>query len=409
MPVVFGQADVLVDRLQHDLLLGRDSVRMTQLESIVQAVNRVDQDRVVDEVRRETGGFARARGLVVQVLPGEGVLRHVEAEQHPFAEVLAADVRIQVFPLRLGRVFRRPVGVKGRVAQGAGHPDAVRRLHAARIIEVLVDGPFLGVEVLVLEELQADNSTGEAEDVRVPGERAVLHPVNPEAVLVWLLGGHAIGIVDEPDLFPPLGTRHGVQHPQKINPGGEHVFFLAGELGHLAPEPWVIDAAPPVPGVHAVADLLRVDAIALGRPVGVGLAVPVIRLLAVLHRPAEGVLDLVAVRGERGGAIPADAPHGCQGQRGQGATRDRVSVSRFSWLLLSLMLGAIQDGLLKGAKSSRRPLRGLRSACHFVFNRRSIGHCLFFNRLLIQSDLLSRLCITKRGRWTSNLLRFARA
>ena len=39
---------------------------------------------------------------IVQVLPGEGVLRHVEAEQHPLAEVLAADVRGQVFPLRLG-------------------------------------------------------------------------------------------------------------------------------------------------------------------------------------------------------------------------------------------------------------------------------------------------------------------
>ena len=46
--------------------------------------------------------------------------------------------------------------------------------------------------------------------------------------------------------------------------------------------------------MKAVADCLRVHAIAFGRPVGVGLAVPIVRLLAVLHWPAEGVLDVVA-------------------------------------------------------------------------------------------------------------------
>ena len=63
-----------------------------------------------------------------------------------------------------------------------------------------------------------------------------------------------------------------------------------------------------MPGVHAVADRLRVHAVAFGGPVGVGLAVPVVRLFAVLHRPAEGIFDLVALRGKRGGAIPP-MPH----------------------------------------------------------------------------------------------------
>ena len=41
---------MLVDRLHHDLLLWSDPLRTRQLEAIVQAVDRVDQDRVIDEV-----------------------------------------------------------------------------------------------------------------------------------------------------------------------------------------------------------------------------------------------------------------------------------------------------------------------------------------------------------------------
>src|SRR5258708_6060856 len=48
------------------------------------------------------------------------------------------------------------------------------------------------------------------------------------------------------------------------------------------------------------------------------------------------------------------------------------------------MLNAIKDGLLNGAKSSRRPLRGLRMACHFGFMRRSLG--LTIKRLRGDSD-----------------------
>src|SRR5262249_47245165 len=91
--------------------------------------------------------------------------------------------------------------------------------------------------------------------------------------------------------------------------------------GHLPPELRVIDTTPPVPGVHAVADLLGVHAVAPGRLVGVGLAVPVIRPLAVLDRPAEGVLDL-SFRSACGGTVPAPPPQSRQGQCCQGASRE---------------------------------------------------------------------------------------
>ena len=128
MPSFSGRLGVLVDRLQHDLLLGRDPVRMTQLESIGRSGGGTIELIRIGLLMKSAGKrvvSARARGLVVQVLPGEGVLRHVETEQHPFAKVLTADVRIQVFPLRLGRVYRRPVGVKGRsghTVQGPSRP-----------------------------------------------------------------------------------------------------------------------------------------------------------------------------------------------------------------------------------------------------------------------------------------------
>ena len=38
------------------------------------------------------------------------------AEQHAFAEVLIADVRVNVLPLRVGRIFRRLSGVEADVA-----------------------------------------------------------------------------------------------------------------------------------------------------------------------------------------------------------------------------------------------------------------------------------------------------
>jgi hypothetical protein len=63
-----------------------------------------------------------------------------------------------------------------------------------------------------------------------------------------------------------------------------------GEDGQLPPESRIVNADPPVPGVHAVGDRLGVHAVALGRLVGVGLPVPVKSLLTVLQRLAEGVL-----------------------------------------------------------------------------------------------------------------------
>jgi hypothetical protein len=71
---------------------------MRELESIVQVVNRVDQIGPLMKTDWNRVVFACARRLFGQVLPREGAFRHVVTEQHSFAEVLTADVRIQVFP-----------------------------------------------------------------------------------------------------------------------------------------------------------------------------------------------------------------------------------------------------------------------------------------------------------------------
>ena len=62
-----------------------------------------------------------------------------------------------------------------------------------------------------------------------------------------------------------------------------------------------------------IADLLGVRAIALGGPIGVRLAIPVIGLFASLHGPTEGVFDLVAFRGIHRGAI-SGRQQGCKYQ-----------------------------------------------------------------------------------------------
>src|SRR5262249_53029062 len=135
-------------------------------------------------------------------------------------------------------------------------------------------------------------------------------------------GGDAVGIVYEADLVPALRACRRVQQAEKVLAHIGRVGALTREDDHLAPENRVVEASTTVSGVHALADLLGVHAVALGRLVGVGLAVPGISLLTVLHRPAEGVLDLVAFRGACGGTMPAADQQGCQGQSYQGASRE---------------------------------------------------------------------------------------
>ena len=83
------------------------------------------------------------------------------------------------------------------VTEPAGHADVVGRFDAPRILEVLCERPLLGIELLVGEQLQTKDAAGIAEHVRVPGERAFLHAIKHQAVLVGFFRGHRIRVVDE--------------------------------------------------------------------------------------------------------------------------------------------------------------------------------------------------------------------
>src|SRR4029077_17346319 len=94
-----------------------ESLGFGELQSLPEVVDRVDDHRVVDEVGRVAGGLAGTRILMVQVLEDEAVRwRTQAADHHAFTEVLIADVRDNVLPLRVGRIFRRLSGVEADVA-----------------------------------------------------------------------------------------------------------------------------------------------------------------------------------------------------------------------------------------------------------------------------------------------------
>jgi hypothetical protein len=69
----------------------------------------------------------------------------------------------------------------------------------------------------------------------------------------------------------------------------------------------IIDAAPLMPGVHAVADYGRIDAITFGR-FGVRPSIPDVGLLAILRRGTECMLDRIRFRDQDGSHVAR--PHG---------------------------------------------------------------------------------------------------
>ena len=51
----------------------------------------------------------------------------------------------------------------------------------------------------------------------LPGERAFLHAIKHEAVLVGFFRSHRIRVVDEAHELEPLVARHGEQEPQEVD------------------------------------------------------------------------------------------------------------------------------------------------------------------------------------------------
>jgi hypothetical protein len=113
----------------------------------------MDHHRPVDEVVREPQRFTGAWLLRSEVLVYERVTRRVGAEHDSLPEVLVADVRDDVIPLRLVDIGRGAGRLEADVTKRAGHPDVVGRFDLGRILNVLCQRPLLGVELLVGEQL----------------------------------------------------------------------------------------------------------------------------------------------------------------------------------------------------------------------------------------------------------------
>ena len=104
--------------------------------------------------------------------------------------------------------------------------------------------------------------------------------------------GHSIRVVDEPHQFEPFIARHC----ELVTAGNR----LSLPEGFLVPcwSLWCFGAktrgyppGPPVPGVHAVADLILRHTVASGRLFGVRRAVPVVGMFVCAHGATEIVHD----------------------------------------------------------------------------------------------------------------------
>src|SRR5262245_44860619 len=103
--------------------------------------------------------------------------------------------------------------------------------------------------------------------------------VDHQAIFVRLVGWTSVGIIDDADLLPTLRAWQ-LQQRQEVDACIHGVAALAGQYGHVSPEARIIDARPPMPCIHAVADRIGVYAVALRRLIGVGLPIPGVGLFA---------------------------------------------------------------------------------------------------------------------------------
>src|SRR5690606_24636668 len=139
-------------------------------------------------------------------MPAEIARRHLQVEEPAFFPVLVADGAGQLAPPRALRIDGRVQRVEADVAEAARHPDAVGRLHVARVAPVLRGVPARGVEVWIREPAQPDDARGLTEGLRQWRLRA---RVEPEAVLIGARRRLASRLRDGAELpeAPPVTAR----------------------------------------------------------------------------------------------------------------------------------------------------------------------------------------------------------
>ena len=136
-----------------------------RLQSRRQVVDRVHRARVVDVVARHQRGIQRAGPRGVQNLKEEGRLIRIPREDAIDPEILRADQRAQILPLRRFGVRRRLLGVRPDMTEAAGHSDPVGahqllREVIARVVVEPLGIPFFCcglVEIGIGEEAQSDD------------------------------------------------------------------------------------------------------------------------------------------------------------------------------------------------------------------------------------------------------------
>ena len=128
-------------------------------------VDRIHRARIVDVVARHERGIQRAGPRRMQKLEEEGRLIRVPRKNAIDPEILRADDRAQILPLRRLGVRRRLLGVRPNVTEAAGNSDAIRTHQLLRQIVVGIVVEPLGipifccglVEVGIGEETHSDD------------------------------------------------------------------------------------------------------------------------------------------------------------------------------------------------------------------------------------------------------------
>src|ERR1035437_3624744 len=221
--------------------------------------DRVDGIGVVDIVRRDAGGVRSSGRLVLEHLPKETSLFYEVGEHAALADVLVADLRGQIVPVRIRRICRRLAGIKRNVAGAAGDADTVGADQVAAygvilVCVIAVAIPFLGrraLEIRVLKQTEPHDPGGVTIDFRIDGGRLGLDRlIDPEAMLVGLGSLFVARFVNEPELLEPVAALAGVNRLEQIN---QTEAFPRHPLPEL-----LIAPAPEVPDITAL-DLLRAE------------------------------------------------------------------------------------------------------------------------------------------------------
>ncbi len=202
-----------------------------------QIVDRVHRARIVDVIARNQRGIQGPGSRSVQKLEEEGRLIGIPRKNAIDPEILRANQRAQILPLRCLGVRRRLFGVRTDMTKAAGNADAVGPHQLLRQVVVAVVVEPLGipffccglVEVGIGEEPQSDDPgrvsvIGSRRDIlaaradrdagvffgileRIGRAIGVAH-IEPQPIALRV-GSRRLGetrLVDQPEIIPPVVT-----------------------------------------------------------------------------------------------------------------------------------------------------------------------------------------------------------